>query len=48
MYAVSNQAYDRGYGPPDEIATLGKMPGKKSRRASKCRRNRNLAQSQGD
>ncbi|MGB6387452.1 MAG: hypothetical protein WBD25_18590 [Terriglobales bacterium] len=34
MYAVSNQAYDRGYGPPDEIGMLGNKLRKKSRKAS--------------
>src|ERR1700678_1402270 len=32
MYAVSSPAYDRGYGPSDEIATLGTKSRKKSHR----------------
>jgi hypothetical protein len=27
LYAVSNQAHDRGYGPPEEIVPIGKKSG---------------------
>jgi len=27
MYAVSNEAHDRGYGPPGEIIPAGRKPG---------------------